>query len=102
LSIASERRSLVDLLPTYALLKIPELAAFLGCSEDVAREMVDAGTIPSVRIGARRHVDPVDAVVYVLAEREGITAAQFWAVNGSEQTVELVRKHVARIRRLVA
>lgn len=101
MSIANERRSMVELLPAYALLTIPQLAAFLGCSEDVARDMVDEKVIPSVRVGQRRHVDPMDAVVHVLADREGITAAQWWSLYG-EQGVELVKRHVTRIRKLVA
>lgn len=101
MSQASERKAMADVLPAYAMLNVPKLAAFLGCSEDIAREMVDDGTIPSVRVGKRRHVDPVDAAVYVLAERDGVTAAAYWERHG-EATVDHVRRYVARIRKLVA
>lgn len=90
-----------ELLPAYALLGTTEVAAFLSVGEDVAREMIDAGTIPSVRVGKRRMVDPVDLVVYVLAEREKMTAEAYWQLHG-EQTAELARKYVARIRKVVA
>jgi len=90
-----------DVLPTYSLLTIPQLAAFLGCGDDVARQMVDDGMIPSVRVGKRRHVDPIDAAVHVLADREGITAAQFWALNG-DGVADLVRRYIARIRKVQA
>lgn len=101
MSVAAERKALRDLLPRYALMSAPEVGAFLGVGEDVARDMIDAGTIPSVRVGKRRMVDPIDLVVYVLAEREGVTSAQFWAIHG-EATAELAAKHVARIRRVLA
>lgn len=101
MSIASERRSIVDLLPAYALLSIPQLAAVLGCGEDVAREMVDAKVIPSIRIGARRMVDPMDAAVYVLAEREGVSVEDFWDAHG-DAAVDLAKKYFARVRRFVA
>lgn len=101
MSVAAERKAMRDVLPEYALLPIRELAAFLGASEDIARRMVDAGTIPSVRVGKRRLVDPMDAVAYVLAEREGMTAAQWWAITG-DAAIEQIRRHVQRIKRLVA
>lgn len=101
MSVASERKAMREILPQYALLSVPELASFLGCGEDVARAMVEDGTIPSVPIGARRHVDPVDAVVHVLAGREGITAAAFWERHG-EHTAELAKKYLARVRRMIA
>lgn len=101
MSLASDRKAIREILPEYALLSLPELGRFLGVSEEVARDMVDSKAIPSVRVGQRRMVDPMDAVVYVLAEREGITAAAYWELHG-EQTAELARKYVARIRRMVA
>lgn len=101
MSLASERKTMREILPSYALLSIPELGAFLGVGEGVAREMVQAGAIPSVGVGKRRQVDPMDAVVYVLAEREGVTAAEYWRVHG-EAVAEHVRRYIARIRRVTA
>lgn len=101
MSVASERKAMRELLPAYALLSVPELANFLGVGEDLARDMVADGTIPSVPVGKRRQVDPLDAVVHVLAGREGITAAAYWERHG-EQTAELARKYIARIRRVLA
>lgn len=90
-----------ELLPAYSLMSIPELGKFLGVGEDVARAMVQDKTIPSVGVGKRRQIDPMDAVVHVLAEREGITAAAYWERHG-EATADHVRKYVARIRRVQA
>ena len=101
MSIASERKAMRQLLPQYALLSIPELAKFLGVGEDLARDMVKDGTIPSVPMGKRRHVDPMDAVVHVLAGREGVTAAAYWERHG-EATADHVRKYIVRIRRFMA
>lgn len=101
MSVASERKAMRQLLPAYALLSIPELGKFLGISEEIARGMIKAGTIPSVKVGERRHVDPMDAVVHVLAEREGITAAAYWERHG-EATADHVRRYIARIRKVQA
>lgn len=101
MSQAAERRSMVELLPAYSLMSIPQLAKHWGCSQDVAREMVDSGKVPSIRIGGRRMIDPMDVAAYELAEREGITAAELWEKHG-DATIDLMKKHVSRIRRLVA
>lgn len=101
MSAASDRKAMRQILPAYSLLTIPQLALFLGCGEDVAREMVDDSTIPSVRVGKRRHVDPIDAAVHVLADREGITAGEYWRIHG-EATVDHVKRYVVRIRKMIA
>ncbi len=99
MSQASERKAMRELLPQYSLLTVPELGKFLGVGEDVARGMVDDGTIPSVRVGKRRHVDPIDAVVYVLAEREKVTTEDYWRRHG-EATADHVARYLSRIRRV--
>lgn len=101
MSVASERKQMREILPEYALLSVPEIAKHLGCGEDVAREMVEDGTLPSVPVGKRRFVDPVDLAVHVLAGREGIAAAAYWERHG-DQTIEYVRKYIQRIRRVTA
>lgn len=100
-SLAADRKAMREILPAYALMSVPEVGRFLGVGEDVAREMIDAGVIPSVKVGKRRHVDPIDLAVYVLAERAAMTADAFWAEHG-EQAVDLAKRYVARIRRWVA
>lgn len=101
MSVASERKAIRDLLPAYSLMSIPDLAHFLGVSEDVAREMVEDKVIPSIRVGSRRMVDPMDAAVYVLAEREGVSVEDFWDAHG-DAAVDLAKKYFARVRRFVA
>lgn len=101
MSVASERKAMRDLLPTYSLLTIPQFARFLGCSEDTAREMVDDGVVPSVRVGKRRHIDPIDAIVHVLADREGVTAADYWRIHG-EATADHARRFIVRVRKVQA
>lgn len=98
MSAASERKAMRQLLPEYSLLSVQQLASFLGCSDDIAREMIDDGVIPSVRVGKRRHVDPLDAVVHVLADREGVSAAEFWRAHGIA-TSERVRDYLAHLRK---
>lgn len=101
MSQAAERKSWSELLPAYALMSVPQLAKHWDVSQDVVRQMLDSRVLPSIRIGGRRMIDPMDVAAYELAEREGITAAQFWADRG-ESAIDEIRKHVARIRRLVA
>ena len=98
MSRAQERKAMRETLAGYSLMGIPELAAFLGASEAIARDMVERGVIPSVLVGERQKVDPMDAAVHVLACRENISAAAYWERHG-EATAELVRRYVARIRR---
>lgn len=90
-----------ETLAGYSLMGIPELAAFLGVSDTVARDMVDRGDIPSVPVGGRKKVDPMDAAVHVLAGREGLTATAYWERHG-EATADHVRRYVARIRKIMA
>ena len=101
MSLSSERKAMRELLPGYALMSTHELAQYLGVGDEVALAMVRDGTIPSVPVGKRLKVDPMDAVVHVLAGREGITSAEYWEKHG-EATAEHVRRHVARLRRVQA
>lgn len=92
---------MAEILPSYAMMTVPQVGLFLGCSEEVAREMVAEGVIPSVVVGQRRHVDPIDVVVHVLAGREGIPASVYWDRHG-EATTDHVRRYIARIRKVLA
>jgi hypothetical protein len=100
-SRAQERKAMREALAGYSLMGIPELASFLGCSEDVARGLVDRREIPSVPVGGRQKVDPMDAAVHVLAGREGMSAEEYWDRHG-EATADHVRRYVARIRKAIA
>jgi hypothetical protein len=104
-SKAQERKAMRETLAGYSLMGVPELAAFLDCSEAVAHEMVEADVVPWVRVGGRKKVDPMDAAVHVLASREGIRRpdgypdiAAYWLRHG-EATADYVRRYVARIRK---
>lgn len=96
-SIASERKAMRELLPGYALVTPKEVAAFLRVGEDVARGMIDDGTIPSVAVGKRRHVDPMDLVAHVLAGREGLTVTEWWEAHGPVAG-ERIRRYLAAVR----
>lgn len=101
MSRASERRAMTEAIAGYALMGVPELAALLGCSPDVAHGMIEEGLIPSVTVGARKKIDPVDAGVYVLAGREGCEPPEYWERYGEGQVVENVRRyfrHAARVK----
>lgn len=101
MSRASERAQVGRTLATYSLMGVGQVAACLGCSDVVAMAMVDDGTIPSVPVGRRKMVDPLDLIVHILAGREGCTAKAFWEKHG-EAVPELAREHYTRIRKLLA
>lgn len=106
MSRASERKAMRSALAGYSLMGVPEVAAFLDCSEATARELVDKQIIPSTRVGGRDKCDPVDVVVHLLAGREGmkrsdgqVDAAAYWLRHG-EAVAEHVRRYIGRIRKL--
>jgi hypothetical protein len=104
MSTSSERKAMGETLAGYALMGVPRLATFLDCSEATAHEIVDRGRIPSVLVGGRKKVDPMDAAVYFLAGREGIHTPEghpdvlaYWERHG-DATPDRIRRYVARIR----
>lgn len=101
MSERTERKEWAEILPRYPLMGIPALAAYFGCHQDTASGMLDENVVPSVRIGKRRFVDPEDVAVYVLSQREGITAREFWERHG-EATADHVRRYIGRIRKYLA
>ena len=105
MSASTERRAMRDVLASWSLMTPAELAAFLSVSEDQAHRLLDAGRIPSVDrgCGSRRSlaVDPIDAAVFMLAERDGMTSEAYWERHG-EAAVDRARTYVQRIRKMVA
>lgn len=105
MSASTERRAMRDVLASWSLMTPGEVAALLSVSEDQVQRLLEAGRIPSVNrgCGSRRSlaVDPIDAAVYVLAERDGITSEAYWERHG-EAAVDRARKYVDRVRKMVA
>ena len=95
-STSSLRRALGDALAAYALMRPHHVADFLDLSTSTVKLMLDAGDIPSIGEGKRRRVDPLDVCVYVLAEREGVTAREYWDTHG-----EAVPERAARLYRQI-
>ena len=106
MSKASELKAMRDTLTMYPLMTAHQFAQFLGCSDDQARDTLKSGRLPFVNIGLgskpRYRIDPIDAAVFLLAEREGVSAEEFWDTHGQEGTPELCRRLVTRIRKLQA
>jgi hypothetical protein len=105
MSIASERRAVADTLGAYPLMTVPVLAAFLNCTPDHARGLLEDGRIPFTDIGrgSRREyrVDPMDAAAFHYAQREGLgSVASFFAQHGDAAT-ELLFRYVRQIRRIL-
>ena len=101
----AERKAMKDTLAAYTLMRVRELAGFLGCGEQHARDLLKAGKIPSVNIGLgtrpEYRVDPLDAAVWKLAGLEGITTEAYWELHG-EATVDHAKRFMVRIRKLAA
>jgi hypothetical protein len=74
-------------------MSVPEFARFLGVSPDTALGIVERGEVASVPVGRRKRIDPIDAAVFVLAGREGVSFAEFWKVHG-EATEERARRYI--------
>jgi len=100
-SESSERRAMGATLAAYGLMKPHEVASFLRLSVTTVKGMLDAGTIPSIGDGKRRRVDPLDVCVYALAEREGVSVADYWLTHG-EAVPERAARMYRAIRRLQA
>jgi len=81
-STSSERKAMGETLAAYALMRPHQVAAFLDLAVTTVKEMLDEGVIPSIGDGKRRRVDPMDVCVYALAEREGVTVADYWLTHG--------------------
>jgi len=92
-SAATERKAMREVLAAFALMSVPEFARFLGVGQEVAHGMVERGEIPSVPVGRRRRIDPIDAAVYVLAGRDGVAFGDFWKLHG-EATEEHARRYI--------
>ena len=106
MSIASDMKAMRDTLTMYPLMTAHHFAQFLGCSDDHARDILKSGRVPFTDIGLgskpEYRIDPMDAAVFHLAEREGVTSEEFWKEHGPEGTPELCRRLVTRIRRVQA
>lgn len=101
MSESSERKAMGQTLAAYALMKPHEVASFLSLSVTTVKDMLDAGTIPSIGEGKRRRVDPVDLCIYALAEREGVTVADYWLTHG-DAVPERAARYYRQILKLQA
>lgn len=97
MSVSSERKRVRETLAQWSLMTVHEVAAFLGVHEDTARSL----PLPWVQVGRQKKLDPLDLAVHVLAEREGLTAEDYWDRHG-EETPAHARRYVTRIRKAVA
>lgn len=106
MSIASERKRERETLAAYSLMSLQEFASFLRVDEDTAKKKLLAGHLPWVNRGGSDGrplygVDPIDAAVYILAERENRTFDAYWEEHG-EETVTKAKRYINRIRQLQA
>jgi len=96
MSRASERRAQGETLAAWSLMSIGEAAKHLDCSVDSAKKLPG---FPWVRIGALWKADPLDVAVYVLAQKEGKTPAEFWSEHG-EETPAYAGRYFRRLRKM--
>lgn len=101
-SRSAERTRVREALAAYSLMTVSELASFLNKSPESVRRLLRESRIPWVNVGVGRRsdprVDPVDAAVFVLAEREGISAHEYWTKYGLKVCAERVGRYLTRIR----
>ena len=91
MSRASERKAMAESLAGYSLMGATDVAGYLGCSDPVAREMINSGKIPSVQVGQSKKVDPITLAVYAMSQEAGLTMEAFWKKHG-----EATPEHAAR------
>lgn len=106
MSKSTELKAMRDTLAMYPLMTAHQFAQFLNCSDDHARELLKSGKVPFNDIGLgskpEYRIDPIDAAVFHLSQREGITSEEFWTKHGPEGTPEHCRRLVTRIRMVQA
>jgi len=98
MSDATERLRMVDTLDGYRLMGVPQAAELLDCENEVVIAMIERGLLPATKVGARWKLDPLDVVVHIMAGREGMTGAEYWAEHG-EAVPERARQFVVRIKK---
>jgi len=54
------------------LLNLKEAAEILGCSEENVRNLINAGAMPFINVGARKciRIDPTDLEAFIESRRE--------------------------------
>lgn len=97
MSQASERKAMRDLLMDYSLMSLPQIAQFFDCDPRTAAKWLEEWGVPDIR----GKYDPVDVAAGVLAEREGISFAEYESRHGSA-VADHVRRYMARIRKATA
>ena len=102
MSDSSEARQMRRILSDHALLSIPEVAEALSCSAPTAVATIERNQIPTIGVGDRRKVDPLDLYLYIVAEREGRTVEQYIDAHGEATAVENAKSYYRRVRRFVA
>jgi hypothetical protein len=101
-SRASERKNMVQAIAGYALMGVPEFARLLDVDDDVAHGIVDSGAIPSLLIGKRKKLDPVDVAVYVLAVKERCSMPEYWQRYSEADVLENARRFYRHARTVAA
>ena len=106
MSRASRMKKMADDLSMYPLMKTGDVAAYLNCDTDHVRKLAKAGHLPYTDIGLGERTeyrfDPMDIIVYRLAQFEGQTPEEYWEEHGPEGTPERCRRYIGQVRRLMA
>lgn len=97
MSRASERKRMIEAMAGYSLMSIPDAAALMGCDEDTMHRFIADGVIPTITVGKRQKVDPIDVAVHVLAEKEGTTSAAYWTRYGEAVAAKNARRYCMRV-----
>lgn len=99
MSRSSELKSMRNDLASFAFMTVSDVAGVLGCSYKTASKMVNEGLIPTVTVGRERKVSPVDLVMYLAAQREGMDTVQEYQVRHGDQAVDRAMSYYGQIRK---
>ncbi len=103
MSNASDRKQAREALAEYSLMTVRELSHFLNKSPESVRRLLRDSRIPWINVGSGKRidarVDPVDATVFVLAEREGLSISEYSTKHGLAGCADQAQRYLARVRR---
>lgn len=97
MSRASDRKRMIENLAGYSLMGVPQVCAVLDCSEETLKTMVDRKTLRPIMVGKRWKFDPVDVAVYMLAQKDGISSAEYWERYGPGRACENARNYFVKL-----
>ena len=103
MSVATDRMAMREVLVGYGLLSTKQAAALLGVTVETVAGLIRMGKLPAVdrSTGTKRRnfgIDPMDAVIFLIADKQGHTVEEYWEKHGNK-AADHARDYLERIRR---